>query len=374
MPVNDEPFTLQVLSAQGEVIYSARLGATAQDTQLDVTPEQLALCAGWTMGVLCSDLPPAAPADRLRTIQELPPAQRRVIEFGRLSRLLEALDIGEVLTDSEIGKEAGVAGDPDFISKADVLNTKILQAIAADPRRETALAYQLGQSIWKTGFPPADTAAHLPGDDAARAALLRGLARSRISKIQGSLAALSTRFPPHAAAVVAGSMGRWSDFAEIVLGNPHSGAVDQAKVMRTYLLRQTDVWLIFLAGVDTTAGLRGSVRVSRKVLRRYGPLLLGTAAILGAVLYVTATYASGVTKVVAPIVAVGASLGISARGIGSVIGTLVSRELKQPIFRQGEEEAMVWAITTLPPVSLPAHAKWKLRRTGVEPPASLGGP
>jgi len=52
----------------------------------------------------------------------------------------------------------------------------------------------------------------------------------------------------------------------------------------------------------------------------------------------------------------------------------VTRELKQPIFRQGEEEAMVWAITTLAPVVLPAPAVWKLRHREVEPTASIGRP
>jgi hypothetical protein len=167
-------------------------------------------------------------------------------------------------------------------------------------------------------------------------------------------------------------MGRWSEFAEVVLIGQAGRTEDYAESMLSYLEPQVHLWLTLLAGIDTTAGLRGSVKVSRKVLRRYGPVLLVTAAVLGAVLYLTTAYANGVVKVVASIVAVGASLGISAKGIGSVIGTLISRELKQPIFHQGEEEAMVWAITTLPRVRLSPFAVWRLRRVGVEETSGLG--
>jgi hypothetical protein len=355
----DESLTLQVLSSQGEIIYSARLGTAPSTRPLELTREQLALYAGWTMGVICSDLPTAAPSGPLLTMQELPQAERKNLELVRLSHLLHALHL-DVKPESLLAELSGggeKTDDAGFMAGVSQLNGRIL-AVMAMGRPEIEVAYQLGQNLWKTGYPRTDISLEQ--------ALAEALSRARITSIRESLATLSAHFPPHATAVVAASMGRWSEFAGVVLHESGDDKSNIASTVREYLARQANIWLLLLTGTDTTAGLRRSVAVSRQVFRRYGLLLLCTAAILGAILYLTVTYTSGITKVVTPIVAVGASIGISAKSVGSVIGTLVSRELKQPIFHQGEEEAMVGAITTLPPVALSRMKVWKLRRRGVE--------
>lgn len=366
----DEPFTLQVLSSQGEVIYSARLGSASSATPSKLTREQLALYVGWTMGTLCSDRPSGSSmsiVDPLRTEQELPLEDHKQIEIVRLGQLLDALALNVSSADLRSGLSVNAGGAADmaqFLADTAALNVRILEVMAMEPQPEIQFAYELGQNLWKTGNPQ--------GDVPPEAALAWALSRSRISSVQGSLAAMSVHFPPHAAAVVAASMGRWSEFAEVILKGGQSDKSNLVETMHTYLRRQTGFWLTLLTGTDTTAGLRGSVKVSRRVLQRYGPLLLSTAAVLAVILYVIVTYTSGITKVVTFIVAVGASLGISAKSAGSLIGTLISRELKQPIFRQGEEEAMVWAITTLPPIPISRLARWRLRRRGVEPASGIG--
>jgi hypothetical protein len=92
---------------------------------------------------------------------------------------------------------------------------------------------------------------------------------------------------------------------------------------------------------------------------------------LAGILYLAVTYLGGAAKVWTSIAAIAGSLGVSARAIASALGRMAA-EAERPVFGLEDEDAMAWAITTMPPVNLTARGVQQLRRAGVAPAASLG--
>jgi hypothetical protein len=346
------------------------------------TGVQLALHAGWTVAVLYGKIP-APPADgvpELPTVHELHPGQRRRLELSRLRHLLRQLAslpecAGSGLP-TEVPDPPNDADQADFKRELEALNLVILHALTG-AKPDIELAYQLGRSLRDTAGPPQEYATDMMS---LAPVLARQLARGRVSRLQQWLATLSTQFPPHAAAIVAASMGRWSDFAAVTV-NPRTTMLkkgDQAEVaqkMCVHLLPQGDIWLSLLVGADSTAGLRRSTAILRRLRRRYGFMLVLVAAVLGAVIYLIVTYTSGAVAVLTSIAAIGGSLGITAKGIASMTASVMTKEATRPIFSlagEAEEDAMVWAITTMPPVKLKARGVRRLRKAGIAATSTLG--
>jgi len=351
-----------------------------------MTAVQLALCAGWTIAVLYGTIQaPAADVTELPTRHELQPEQRRVLELKRLGHLLEQLAIRPGIQGSGLPTEvpASDADEKALRGTLPALNLTILKVLAVGPP-EVELAYELGRSLRDTANPPPEREApHAP-------ALARQLGRGRIAKLQEWLATLSAQFPQHTAAIVATSLGRWSEFAAVTVqttkprvkkGQP----VNVAKAMRDYLLPQGDLWLMLLTGARSTSGLLSpegyvaagelalhrSAAIVRQVIRRYAVELLVLAAALGGVIYLAVNNLGGAARAWTTIAAVGGSLGISARTITSAASRLTA-EAERPVFTIAEEDAMAWAITTLPVVGLTSLATQRLRQRGIRPQESLG--
>jgi hypothetical protein len=270
----------------------------------------------------------------------------------------------------------------DFKDKLADLNLQLLDGMAA-AEPETELAYELGRSLRDTANPPADLTS-------GTAELARQLAWGRISRIQEWLATLSPQFPPHAASIVSRSIGFWSELAGVTVSASKTRLKDDtseefAKKMRAYLLPQGDLWLLLLVGTRPTAGLlspegyvaageaalRRSTRIVRKVLQHYWVVLAVLAVALAVVLYLAVTYLGGAAKVWTSIAAIAASLGISAQSIMSATGRIAA-EAERPVIGLEEEDAMAWAITTMPRANLTARGVRQLRRAGIAPSASLG--
>jgi hypothetical protein len=317
-------------------------------------------------------------------VNELPPNERGELELDRLRHLLRRLAHLPGLAGS--GLPTSVPAYDASEAELQALNLEILKAFAAsDPEAE--LAYQLGRSLRDTANPPPDTAD--PGSP--EEAVARMLARGRVAKLQEWLAALSTRFPQHAAAIVATSLGRWSDFALVTIGSgakirPKNGdSKAAAAAMRDYLLPQGELWLMLLTGVRATTGLLTpegyvaageaalgrSARIVRQIIRHYWAAWLLAAIALGGLLYLSVTYLGGAAKVWTSIATVGGTLGITAKSVASTAGRLTA-EAERPVLAMAEEDAMAWAITTLPPVGLPPRGARQLRRAGIPPPSNLG--
>jgi len=379
------------------------------ESGLQLKRAQLALYAGWTMAVLYGTIPgdptadapaPGRPAE-LPTVNELPPAERRKLELARLDHLLSGF-LPEINGSSKV---AAVPASNDGNapgtrkSKLDSLNLDILTALTAKPP-ELQLAYQLGRSLRDTANPP----------NGAPGTLAEQLGRQRIAKLQQWLVTLSPEFPDLTAAVVAASLGRWSDLAAVTVGTNDSGQESAtagtrqprskpytlaplppkerhtsiAKSMRNYLLQQGDIWLMLLTGELQTSGLltpegyvtageaalQRSGTIARGVIRHYWFALLAIAVALGFTLFLSARYLGGASKVWTSIATIGGALGVSAQTIASRSSRLTA-EAGRPVFAMAEEDAMAWAITTLPPLSLTFRGVRQLRRAGVAGASSL---
>jgi hypothetical protein len=321
----------------------------------------------------------ASPAGVIRSLpaaSELPPSERKELELGRLFRLLRILVALPELAESGLSSSAAVGGgDGDDWLLA--LNLAILKSLAlADS--ELLLAYQLGRSLRETVSPPPVM------DDAsfARSAdpVATQLERNRIATLQGWLAVLSARFSPQAAAVVAGSLGHWSDFASVTMRSKPTlkngnNKAQVAETMRQFLLPQGELWLMLLVGTNSIAGLRRSQSTLRRVRRRSGTMLVLLAATVAAVFYLIVTYTSGAVSVLTSIATIAGALGPSAKGFASIIGSYTTKGETRPelsLAGEAEVEAMVWAITSLPAVRLTARGVRSLRRAGISGSGYLG--
>jgi hypothetical protein len=358
------------------------LSATAQATQpgAQIAPRtvaQLALHTGWTMAVLYGKIAaPASGRPQLLTVSELPPPVRRNLELRRLRCLLWQLASLPECAGSGLPTEVPTDADEAVFKRSlEELNLAILGTLAA-ARPEIELAYELGRALRDT----VNSAGAETDMSSQTATLARQLAYGRVSRLQQWLAILSTQFPRHTAAIVAASIGRWSEFAAVTVGPGNSMLKngDQAKLasqMGFYLLGQGDLWLRLLVGTDPASGLRRSATILRRLRRRYGFMLILVAAVLGAVIYLIVTYTSGAVAVATSIAAIGGSLGITAKGVASMIASVMTKEATRPIFSlagEAEEDAMVWAITTMPPVRLTARGVRHLRKAGIAATNTLG--
>jgi hypothetical protein len=338
------------------------------------------------MALLYTDSPisKASRPPQLPSVHELPAGEIRELELNRMGHLLVALELPLAVPAQE--------GDERFFNgRLEELNRKILRALAAgDP--ETELAYEVGRSLRDTVNPPRDV------DDprSSAAALARQFTRDRVSKLQESLAAVSDQFPPSAAAIVATSIGRWSEFVAVTAGATRprlkrNGLDEVVVTTRRYLLSQGDLWLMLLIGKRSAAGvltsegyveagdatLHRASKTLRQVLRHYWVGLVGLAAVTAGFVYLSAANLHGGAKVWTSIAAVAGALGFSARGVSktvAAVGRAVvgwADQAERPIWTLAEEDAMAWEITTLPPIRLSSRGVWKLRRAGVAPPSSL---
>jgi hypothetical protein len=236
-----------------------------------------------------------------------------------------------------------------------------------------------------------DTANPPASADGWKTSVLAQLNRDRIAILQEWLKILAPNVPADAAGTVSLSLGRWSDFAGVTLGDAPGGLAgpDPESFAKTDMLRcllpQGDVWLDLLTGVDSTNNLLTpeayvsaaenaidrAARMAGTVLRHYWKALVVLLVALGGVFYLGAAFLSGPGRVWTDIAGIAGSLGVTARGIGSTMGKLVDEGAK-PVYLLEEVDAKAWAITTLPTTKINTRGKYELRRSGVARPARLG--
>jgi len=344
------------------------------------TAVQLALHAGWTMAVLFGS--ESGTSEQvwpfLPSLTVLPPMERRPLELRRLERLLSSLsarpECAGPLPRIDI---AGLSAldTPGFHEEIAEVHRSVLTGLSV-ATAEVELAYELGHQLNATTFYSA-WAVNRPGENEATV-MVAQLDPGRIEKLQARLSTLAADLPAHVATIVAASLGVWSEYASVALGpaylvreNPPPAHVVTA--MKQKLAPQGELWLTLLTSANPTAGLRISRQVVNRVLRRNGLVLVIPAALLAVALYLIFTFTSGVAAVLTALAAIAGSLGLSARGIGSLVGTLFIRDTDNPVFRRGEENAMVSDITTIPRLGLSARGVRRIRRFGIKPDSGVGG-
>lgn len=373
--------------ATQEVIATEQAAPATPISPDPLTAIQLALYTGWTMAVLYGNLQDQ-PDDvlELRTVNELQPPDRRELELARIGHLLGELSCVPAIRPSDLMAQvpAGAADANALSPNLMDLHRAILEALTASPP-DVLLAYQLGRSLRDTVNPPlmpaADAKPQVP-------ALARQFSRERIATMQEWLATLADQLPRHAASVVATCLGRWSEFVAVTVGtNSQIKSRQRAAFEATmcqYLLPQGDTWLMLLTGARPMAwpspeayvaaaeeALHRSAITVRQVLKHYWFAAIIVAAAVGGVLYLTISNLAGAAEVWTSIATVGGGVGISANAVTSTTRRLAA-EAGGPVFAVAEEDAMAWAVTTMPKVDLNGRGVRKLRKAGIAPSANLG--
>jgi hypothetical protein len=235
--------------------------------------------------------------------------------------------------------------------------------------------------------------------------------------LQGWLATLAPYLPANTAAIVSVSIGRWCDLVSTIFDPATPGNLRRLQVpsklnarsyrapskldARSYqapsqlevapeligsLLRQGDAWINLLVGTESTqvlltpeglvaageAALSRTARIVRRIVVHYWFALLILAAALAGALYVSATYLGGAARVWTQIAAVAGALGVTAKGIGSTMARLCA-DAEKPIFTLEENDAMAWAVTTIPAnLKVSIRGVHALRRNGIRPTGPMG--
>jgi hypothetical protein len=350
-------------------------------------------------------MPPIVAPVHLATLHELPASQRRLVELTRLQYVLG--ELAALPGAEDAGLPVSVPDSPVPLDQLRLalmrLNFSILTALTGiGPEAE--LAYELGRSLRDTANPPAAKpaanggargrrakAGSAPKHSGRRTSLLHQLDRGRVARVQEWLGVLAGHLPKHAAAVVSASLGRWSEFAAVTVGpsakrkSSRIGPDAFAEKMYGPLLAQGDVWLMLLCGTQSTASLLGpegyvaageaalnrAGRIARGVLKHYWPALMVLLAALAGMLYVAFEFTKGAATAWTSIASITGTVGVSAAGTSSVL-TRLGEEAALPVFAPAEEDAMAWAITTLPQAGLRRSGVRRLRKAGVPPSAGLG--
>jgi hypothetical protein len=327
---------------------------------------------------------------------------------------------------------AGSAGAAGALDRAGLiqLNLDILEWLAC-AGREYGIAYQLGRSLRDTASPQPrldgersdtdkkdiaarknqltpKTASTDPQEAAkqekhaedqsnwefgAREALMKQLSRARVAKLQEWLSTLAPDLPNDAAAIVGASIGRWSDLSNTIFDANSPGRLSRGQselevageLIRS-LLPQGDAWINLLVGAESSEGLLTpeafvaageaaldrTARIARKIAARYWYALLILAIAVAAALYFAARDVGGAAKVWTQIATVAAALGITAKGIGTVMARL-SVGAEKPIYGLEKIDAMAWSVTTIPDdLKLTIRGVSALRQSGITAHRPMG--
>jgi hypothetical protein len=386
----------------------------------------LAVEIGWTMAVLYgvvelqpdNSRPPVT--DRLATEHELPPADRRALEQGRVNVLLGRLK--KLLPDGADGvSDIRLNGGDNEQSLRDA-NLSILEWLAC-AGRDFGVAYQLGRSLRDTAnLPLRGDAVRLeqgmqeiqartqeaakPGGDPTtreqatwefevRDALVRQLCRPRVATLQGWLSTLEPYLPEDSAAIVSVSIGRWGDLISTIFDKDTPGGLRKfrgqsqlfvAGELSHDLLPQGDTWLDLLIGAASCqqlkpegyvaageAALGRTARIVKRIAAHYWFVLVILAAALGGALYFAESGISGAGRAWTQIAAVASALGVSYKGIASAAARL-SEQAEKNIYDQEKIDAMAWTVTSFPAeLKMTPSGVRALRRSGILPPGPMGG-
>ena len=209
-------------------------------------------------------------------------------------------------------------------------------------------AYDLGRSL-------ADTC-HRPEDLDSFSKRFRPY---RLLTIEGRLADLSSKLPPHSGAAVSVTLEQWGKWAA------HAPSEADMTEVRGALTRQGTLWRSLLTGekdaqqmLDPEAFVAAAIRLARRLgtiirglLRAYLPAvaLVVAAAIL--VLYVILS-AAGTQSVVASLGALAASLGITRKGLSVTVEDTIN-EIRPRLWGAELDIAVAQSILRLPSNKLP---------------------
>lgn len=339
----------------------------------------LVLDLGWTIAALRNPPAHAESSNPWSSVEEPTAQDQTKIQSAVVRALVQRLSAFSLLavepTLPQVPSE-----DLGVLSTLNALDLAFRTTFAA-ARPELTLSYELGMLL-------AEVSKVSRSGCSETGPWNRAFDRERVSPIQAKLAILAPHFPDDSAMIVKSSVGRWAAFLDVWTEKPLRGARPDdanAQAPRRYLVDQVGVWRNILLGVEATgalltpeayvaageAALSRTVRIVRRVIRHYWAALAVVALAGAGVVVFASVELGGAAEAWTQIAAIAGALGISAKGVATVV-TRLSQAAERPIYRQAELDAMAWAITTLPDIKMGAWRTRKLRQAGIARTGSLG--
>jgi hypothetical protein len=314
------------------------------------------LALGWEMADLYaapgSAAPNAASPGRLPPVGELGSHQRLQGGIARIAMLARQA-LGDLAVPSTEALRALKPGDPVASRQAlHEFHVALATALAATGTAAPQ-AYDLGRSLADICRDPSDLSE-----------LMARLDTRAVVPIQGRLADLSTKLPPHAAAAVAATLEQWCRWTI------DARARESMDDVRGALSRQGTLWRALLTGdkdatemLDPDTVIAASVRHASKL----GTLIRGLAGaylpavglltVVSGLLVYAIVVQSGIATVVAALGALGATLMVIRKALELTV-TDTMAELRRRLWGAELDAAVAQSILRLPPrTPPPPHPK-----------------
>ncbi len=278
---------------------------------------------------------------------------------------------------AEAAKRPGTAEPFDqggFDAAVGTLHLAILDKLADDDPQLNA--YQLGLALSDMCW----LATPAAGPDT----FIAMFKRDQVAVMQTWLDGAGAAIPPSAASIVGESLSKWADWTDVNVPQIRATAnvwAASPEVVTGALRVQGEVWHSVLtadpnvsldpgmgAWVQAGSAIVRAVRtVTGSILRRFWPLVVLGAAVLGGLLYLVISNLSGASQAWASLVTVGAILGAGGAGLGSAVSRALGG-IGSEIWTAAKLDAQAWNITWLPAVQQGAVQRTKLDARGVAAP------
>lgn len=361
-------------------------GPVPAPAAVPVPPVGSMFALGWLMAELFDGRRRASTANRQ-------PAFNKVVQLPLVADLdpfdlLKFLvtDLHDLLkpypgvSDADVQAEAAKRpGDADafdpgkLVATLGDLHLAILDELADDQQQLNA--YQLGLALSDMCW--------LVTSDATPDNFIGMFKRSQVAAMQTWLNGAGQAIPPSSASIVGQSLSKWADWADVnapKMTAPNAWPLS-AQVVVGALRVQGGVWHSVLTadpdvGVNPAMGAwvqaataigRAARAVSVSILRRFWPIVLGTAAVLGGLLYLIISNLSGASQTWASLVTVVAVLGCGGAGLGSGVSRALGG-VGYEIWSAAKLDAQAWNVTWLPAMPQNSRQRARLDNRGVAAP------
>jgi hypothetical protein len=286
-------------------------------------------------------------------------------------------------SDADVKTEAAKAGNQPgsadafdqarFSASLGDLHLAILDQLADDQQQLNA--YQLGLALSDMCW--------LVTADVGPDAFVGMFKRSQIAAMQTWLNGAGTAIPPSTASIVGQSLSNWADWTDVnapTITAPNAWPA-AAQTVVAALRVQGGVWHSALtanpevslnpaigAWVQAASAMTRAVRkVAGTILRRFWPIVLAGAALLGGLLYLVIANLSGASQTWASLATVVAVLGTGGYGLGSGVSRAFGG-IGYEIWSAAKLDAQAWNVTWLPALPQGTAQRTKLESRGVATP------
>lgn len=344
---------------------------------------------GWLMAELFDSRRRASAANRLpafnKTVQlplvgDLAPVDLLSFLVTDLHDLLKPYPgVSDANVQEEAAKAAHPADAGDSFDQARFdasladLHLAILDQLADDQQQLSA--YQLGLALSDMCW--------LVTTDVGPDIFVGMFKRSQVAAIQTWLNGAGLAIPPSTASIVGQSLSNWADWVDVnapKITAPNSWTLS-AQVVINALRVQGGVWHSALtaapelslnpamgAWAQAASGIaRAAKTVMISILRRFWPVVLVTAAVLGGLLYLIISNLSGASQTWASLATVAAVLGGGGYGLSSGV-TQAFGGIGYEIWSAAKLDAQAWSVTWLPALPQSTIQRTRLENRGVATP------